>query len=223
MVPAAPLRVVVFLAPGACFDVRLLDGGARAVVVDAYVDGGWGGLPDTIGGIAVIGFDAWRERHRGVPCVLAPADPALRRSLDARVAAAGGTFASLHRTGGPVAPGVVIGEGALVGPGPLVIARATRIGRHVHVVTPATVGHDVDIGDFVTLHPSSHISGHVVVEDDVVLGVGAVVVPGTADKPLRIGRGATIETGAVVTKSVPAGAHVAGNPGRVLPRIAHLR
>jgi len=47
----------------------------------------------------------------------------------------------------------------------------------------------------------------VVIEDDVWLGAGVVVLPG-----VRLGRGCVIGAGAVVTRDVPAGAVFAGVP-----------
>ena len=47
------------------------------------------------------------------------------------------------------------------------------------------------------------------IEDDVHIGIGAIVLKG-----VRIGRGARIEAGSVVTASVPEGAVWAGNPAR---------
>lgn len=47
----------------------------------------------------------------------------------------------------------------------------------------------------------------IVIEDDVHIGIGAIILKG-----VRIGRGAKIAAGAVVTASVPAGAYVCGNP-----------
>jgi len=49
------------------------------------------------------------------------------------------------------------------------------------------------------------------IEDDADLGVGAIVLPG-----VRVGRGAQVGAGAVVTRDVPPYAVVAGNPARVL-------
>jgi UDP-2-acetamido-3-amino-2,3-dideoxy-glucuronate N-acetyltransferase len=54
-----------------------------------------------------------------------------------------------------------------------------------------------------------------VVERGASLGSGAVIMGG-----IRIGAGALVGAGAVVTKDVEAGAVVAGNPARLLPRPA---
>lgn len=49
----------------------------------------------------------------------------------------------------------------------------------------------------------------VVIEADAWVGIGAIVLKG-----VRIGRGARVAAGAVVTTDVPAGVTVAGNPAR---------
>jgi acetyltransferase-like isoleucine patch superfamily enzyme len=51
----------------------------------------------------------------------------------------------------------------------------------------------------------------VVIEDDVWIGPQATILKG-----VRIGRGAFIEPGSVVTRDVAAGARVIGNPARVI-------
>ena len=52
----------------------------------------------------------------------------------------------------------------------------------------------------------------VVIEDDVRIGINAIVLKG-----VHIGAGAVVKPGSVVTSDVPAGAVVEGNPARSLP------
>lgn len=87
-----------------------------------------------------------------------------------------------------------------------------RIGRHVHINLDCTVGHDVIIGDFATLSPGVHVSGHVRIGEGAFIGTGANIINGSADKPLTIGKNALVAAGACVTKSVPADVMVAGVP-----------
>jgi len=145
------------------------------------------------------------------------ADAGQRRRVDAEMRAAGRTFVSI------VAPTCVfrgpsdIGEGAILCDHVVITANVV-IGRHFQANLFSYVAHDCVIGDFVTLAPRACVNGNTVIEDDVYVGTGAVLKQGTPDKPLRIGRGAMIGMGAVVTKDVPAGAVVVGNPARALDR-----
>jgi acetyltransferase-like isoleucine patch superfamily enzyme len=49
------------------------------------------------------------------------------------------------------------------------------------------------------------------IDDDVWIGIGAVILKG-----VHIGKGARVEAGAVVTRNVAAGVVVAGNPARTV-------
>ncbi|HDX8343977.1 TPA: sugar O-acetyltransferase [Aeromonas dhakensis] len=89
---------------------------------------------------------------------------------------------------------------------------------------PIRIGAEVMIGPNVQIYTAAHaldaderIQGvetalPVTIEDRVWIGGGAILLPG-----VTIGREAIVGAGAVVTKDVPAGARVAGNPARVLP------
>lgn len=57
----------------------------------------------------------------------------------------------------------------------------------------------------------------VVIESDVWIACGVIILRG-----VHIGRAAVIAAGSVVTKDVPSGAVVAGNPARVVRKIEHL-
>ncbi|MFC1944899.1 acyltransferase [Chloroflexota bacterium] len=87
------------------------------------------------------------------------------------------------------------------------------------------VGDDVMLGPDVKIYSSRHsyenpdvriadqggIRKEVVIEDDVWLEAGVVVFLG-----VRIGRGAVISAGSIVSRSVPPHAIVAGNPARIV-------
>ncbi len=58
-------------------------------------------------------------------------------------------------------------------------------------------------------HPT--VYAETVVEQGASIGAGAIILPG-----VRIGKGAMIGAGAVVTRDVPAGATMVGNPARAV-------
>ena len=58
----------------------------------------------------------------------------------------------------------------------------------------------------------------VIIEDEVWLGTNVVVLPG-----VRIGKGAVVGAGSVVTRDVPANAVVAGYAARLLRLLGHAQ
>lgn len=121
------------------------------------------------------------------------------------------------------APNVVVLDSVQIGPGSILCPFVTltsniRIGRQFHANLYSYVEHDCIIGDFVTFAPGVKCNGNVVIEDHAYIGAGAILKQGRAGDPLVIGKGALVGMGAVVTKNVPAGTTVVGNPARPLIR-----
>ena len=108
---------------------------------------------------------------------------------------------------------VTIDEGAILSPF-VTITSNISIGRHFHANLHACVEHDCQIGDFVTFAPGVRCNGNVVIGDRAYLGAGCIIRQGQPGAPLEIGAGAVVGMGAVVTKSVPPGVTVVGNPAR---------
>lgn len=134
-----------------------------------------------------------------------------------------------------IGPGTRIWQFVVVLPG-------ARIGADVNICSHCFIENHVVIGDRVTIKNGVQLWDGLRVEDDVFIGPnvtftndryprsrnreaelletvvrrraaiggGAVICPG-----LTIGDGAMVAAGAVVTRNVPAGATVMGNPARI--------
>ncbi len=135
-----------------------------------------------------------------------------------------------------------IGDGTRVWQFAVILAGAV-LGRDCNICAHSFVENDVVLGDRVTVKCGVFLWDGLRIEDDVFLGpnatftndrhprsgqrpahwpvttiargasigAGAVVLPG-----LVVGPGAMVGAGAVVTRDVPAGAIVVGNPARII-------
>jgi len=107
------------------------------------------------------------------------------------------------------------------------VGAVCKLQSHTFVCEGVTIGDGVFVGHGVTFvndkHPratdaAGELKGggdwellRTVVEDGASIGSGATILGG-----LRIGAGATVGAGAVVTRDVPPGQVVAGNPARAI-------
>jgi len=143
--------------------------------------------------------------------VVAVGNAAMRRRTVDICIAAGLRPATLVHPRVEMSTHVAVGEGSLICAGAIVTTNVL-IGRHVHVNLSCTLGHDVRLGDYTTLSPGVHVSGHVEIGSDVFVGTGASIINGQRDAPLVIGDGAVIAAGSCVTRTVDPLSLMAGVP-----------
>ncbi len=106
---------------------------------------------------------------------------------------------------------VTIEEGMILSPF-VTLTSNIKIGKSFQANIYSYVAHDCIIGDYVTFAPGVKCNGNVIIEDHAYIGTGVIIHQGKPGKPLKIGKGAAIAAGAVVTKSIPAGTTFFGNP-----------
>lgn len=161
--------------------------------------------------------DFIRIRYRKLYSVLAVANSSIRENLALRCIDASIEPLNVRASNVVILDDVKIGEGSILCSFVHITSNIV-IGRYFHANFHSYVAHDCVIGDFVTLAPGAKINGNVHLEDHAYVGSGAVIKQGTPDRPRRIGRGAVVGMGAVVTHDVDPGEIVVGNPAHPIRR-----
>ena len=112
--------------------------------------------------------------------------------------------------------------------GDVIIGHHTRIGLHETIIGPVTIGNNCCTGQGTIITALIHkfedtnkrineqgVSVKpIVIEDDVMIGANASIMPG-----VRIGTHSIVAAGAVVTKDVPSHSLVAGVPAKLIKQI----
>lgn len=196
-------------------DATIRELGGRVVAVFDRDPDAERALPEAEFFVGDAGFEAWHERrddvstYRGLVAI-GGARGRDRVEIGAKFFAAGIAMPSL------VHPKAHVCSTARLGAGTQVLANATvasdsSIGAACIINHNASIDHECRLGEGVHVAPGATLCGCIVVECFAFIGAGAVVLP-----RLKIGNGSIVGAGAVVTRDVPPGVVVVGNPATIL-------
>lgn len=201
--------------------VYLLGGGGHGrVVLDALLASGVNvtgildpdlKVGDQVFGVPVMGGDEFLDGVASKEVLLVNglgANPSTqnRKRLFETMKAKGFAFNAVQHTSAVIGRDCDLGESSQIMAG-AVLQNRVRIGDNAVINTRASIDHDCVIGMHAFISPGAVFCGDVMLADSAFIGSGAVLLPG-----VQIGADAIVGAGAVVTKSVPDGWVVAGNP-----------
>lgn len=161
--------------------------------------------------LPVLGDLDWLKQHPAVEVVIGIGAPAIRRKVVEKLSGQGHrAFARL------IHPSVVLGQRVEMGDGVTICAGVVRttdfkIGHHVLVNINATLAHEDDLGDFVTIAPAANVSGNVTIGEGTDIGTNATLIQG-----VTVGEWSIVGAGAVVSRSLPANITAVGAPAKVI-------
>ncbi len=127
-----------------------------------------------------------------------------------QAAACGLRFTTLVHPTARVSARSSLGEGTFVSAGAIVATR-TAIGSHVIVNRGVLIGHDVAVGDYVTIGPGANIGGLARIGEGAYVAMGAIVLDRRTVGPRSV-----VGAGSIVTRDVPGGVQVIGQPARIV-------
>ena len=156
-----------------------------------------------------IGYLTKLNSNHHVCAVIANQDVDVRKKLV-------DMFPSFHEWETLIHPSVNISDTSRVGKGCVICANGnvscnTVIGDFCLFNISVTIGHDCNIGNYVSVMSGACVSGHVSIGESTYLATNCTIVPG-----MKIGDHAKVGAGSVVIRNVKSDVTVMGVPAKVL-------
>lgn len=148
--------------------------------------------------------------------VICPFTPGIRRQIAHGLSAQGFSASPpLIHPSASISSAAKIAEGSIIGR--LVsVSNQSIIRRFTHLNRSSSIGHNCDVGDFVSVGPGVTVCGGVRIHQGAYIGAGATILPG-----VEIGANSLIGAGSVVLNDVAEKTIVVGNPARAIRVAKH--
>lgn len=174
-----------------------------------FVDDGVQG--ETVEGYPILGpVDHFFNMSADTWVVVAIADSRSRMEFVRQLQGQGRKLATLVHPSVSMSDYVRIGTGSIICSGAIITTNVT-LGQATIINLGCFIGHDTQLGDFVSLMPAANLAGEVRVGEGCYFGLNSCVINRTI-----IGEWSVIGAGATVVKDIPPYSLAVGVPARVI-------
>lgn len=167
----------------------------------------------TVNGYDVLGTSEWIASYpKKIAVVCCLGDPKIRELKVTRMSVNPNVYFPniISNYAHITSPTNIIGKGCVICASSIVTVNVC-IGDFVLINLDCTIGHDTNISNYVTLHPSVNVSGGVKIGEFTEIGTGSQIIP-----LKEIGNNVIIGAGSVIISSIPDYATAVGSPAKVI-------